>query len=184
MISEQDYIEYFKVLAMRHKSVQHIPGKKDAFFFIPMPWDLGAIDEAIRNTASSPMVALDSMRGKFDESRSDSYLQEIEGQFTILEKADLADLASISAAQDQCLAIGKQLLAKMRSDARHNRLISKLVTFSISGVPYEPVGPMEVNHYGYTFQFNLKVPIDMLVTDDNWLNDENDFFPYDLNPTN
>ncbi|WP_342644999.1 hypothetical protein [Mucilaginibacter sp. CSA2-8R] len=183
MISEQEYINYFTALAIRHKDIRHIPKEKDAFFFVPMPWDLSAIDEAIRNTGSTPMVALDAMRGKFDENRSDSYLQEIEGQFTILEKVDLADLATISQAQDKCLAIGRQMLAKMKNDARHKKLIKPLVSFSIAALPYEPVGPMEVCHYGYTFQFTLKVPIDMVVSHDTWLDVDNEFFPYDLNPT-
>jgi hypothetical protein len=57
MITEQQYIEYFATLAILHKSIAHDPGKKDAFFFIPMQYDLSAIDTALRNSKSVPLLA-------------------------------------------------------------------------------------------------------------------------------
>lgn len=183
MISQLQYIQYFTSLAMSHKAIRHEPGKKDAFFFIPMPWDLDAIDKAARNTKSVPILALDGLRGMVDDVRVESYVQLVEGQFTILDKPAAETPEAISQAQDKCLPIGLQLLAKMKHDARRKMLIDKAVQFSVTKVPYEPVGPIALNHYGYTFQFTLTLPIGMPVSDDVWLNGEDLFFPYDLNPT-
>jgi hypothetical protein len=182
MISQLQYINYFTGLAMRHKAIQHQPGKKEAFFFIPMPWDLDGIDKAMRNTKSVPLLALDGLRGMIDDGMSESYVQHVEGQFTILDKPAAENTDAISQAQDKCLPIGLQLLAKMKADARRKQLIDPAVRFSVSKVPYEPVGPMALNHYGYTFQFTLTISIGMPVSDEVWLDDDL-FFPYDLNPT-
>lgn len=180
MITEEQYIEYYKTLAMLHKGIGHVPGKKDAFFFIPMQYDLSAIDTAIRNSKSVPLLALDAQRGNFDDNSSDSFVQIIEGQFTVIDKAEVGNQATIQQAQNKCLTIGLQLIAKMKQDARKRKLMHEIVQFSVKDVQYDPVGPMQQNHYGYTFLFKLTCPLGLRVEPELWDIDNNGAGPYDL----
>lgn len=170
MISELQYIDYFTQLAINHKSIAHVPGTKDAFFFIPLTYDLAEIDSAVRNTKSAPFMALDAMRGKFNDYSSENNVQLIDGQITILDKIDKGKLSTIREAQDKCFKICFDLVTRMKSDRRKGNMFgNNLVNFSISNISYDPVGPMAINHYGYTIRFQIACPFGYTVDSGTWL---------------
>jgi hypothetical protein len=166
-ITEEAYISYFTDLATKHKTIQHTINGRQSFFFIPVEMDLKEIDNAIRDKKSTPMMALDAMRGTFDEGQSARYLQTVNGQFTILETAKVGLQTDIRRAQDVCLKIGLQILARMKVDLRGQGMVPGTF-FSIGNVRYDQVGPMAVNHYGYTFRFNITCPFSFSVDAGNW----------------
>lgn len=166
-ITEELYIEYFTGLATRHRQILHGADNRSAFFFIPVEMDLKEIDNAIRKTISTPLMALDAMRGMFDDNQSDRHLQTINGQFTILDKVENGKQADIRRAQDECLKIGLQMLARMKTDLKGALLVPG-TRFTIHNVQYDPVGPMALTHYGYTFRFTITCPFSFTVDSGNW----------------
>jgi hypothetical protein len=169
MVTELQYIAYFTNLATQHRQIGHVEGKKDAFFFIPLAYDLAEIDKAVRNTKSAPFLALDAVRGSFNDNESESHIQIIEGQITIADKVETGKVITIREAQDKCLQICRDILARMKYDSRKRQLIQPLATMRINNVQYEPVGPMAVNHYGYTMRFEIACPFGYTVDSGTWL---------------
>jgi hypothetical protein len=169
MVTEIEYIAYFTNLASKHKQIQHQEGTKNAFFFIPLAYDLGEIDNAIRNTKSTPFIAVDALRGSFDDNDSENHVQIIEGQFTIADKAESGKAESIRTVQDACLKIGLEFITRLKHDARKKLLFNPHAKFTISNVLYDPVGPMSMNHYGYTFRFQITCPFGYTVDSGTWL---------------
>ncbi|SEM66499.1 hypothetical protein SAMN05192574_101391 [Mucilaginibacter gossypiicola] len=173
MITEAQYIAYFTGLAQKHNQIRHGVDGRTAFFFIPVDMDLKEIDNAIRATKATPMMALDSMNGTFsDNNGTQSHLQTISGQFTILDKADPREQEDIRGVQDKCLAIGLQVCARMHNELKGNPANPNLAggaRFVIHNVQYDPVGPMAGNHYGYTFRYTITCPFGFTVDSGNWL---------------
>lgn len=169
MITELQYIAYFANLAAKHKQILHEEKVKDAFFFIPLAYDLTEIDNAIRNTKSTPFLALDALRGSFDDGGAENNVQIIDAQFTIADKAKSGKADTIRTVQDKCLSIGRDFIARLKHDSRKKQLFNPLANFSISNVKYDPVGPMNVEHYGYTFMFQITCPFGYTVDSGTWL---------------
>jgi len=173
MITEAQYIAYFTGIAQNHKQIMHGVDGRTAFFFIPVDMDLKEIDNAIRGTKSTPMLALDSMNGSFNDSNgTQNHVQTIAGQFTILEKADSRDQETIRSAQDVCLSIGLQVCARMQTELKGmqpGQPLADKARFVIHNVQYDPVGPMAGTHYGYTFRYTITCPFGFTVDSGNWL---------------
>ncbi|GAA4327403.1 hypothetical protein GCM10023149_30750 [Mucilaginibacter gynuensis] len=169
MITETAYIAYFTSLAEKHNQIMHGVDGRAAFFYIPIEMDLTEIDNAIRANKSVPLMALDALHGSFDDNQSDRHLQTVAGQFTILDKAAVGKQESIRAVQDSCLKIGMQILQRMKVELRSGELMANGTRFTIHNVQYDPVGPMEVAHYGYTFRYTITCPFVLTVDNGNWL---------------
>lgn len=168
MITEEAYIAYFENLAARHLEINHVPGSTSAFFYIPVPMNLTEIDNAITSSKSTPLLALDALNGAFDSKQSASYLQTVQGQFFILDKVKVGNSATIRDAQDKCLKIGMDILARMEVDTKGSAPIARGARFVYSNVQYNPVGPMASNHYGYTFRFTVTCPFGYTVNSAIW----------------
>jgi hypothetical protein len=169
MVSELQYIDYFTHLATQHLKIRHDAGKKDAFFFIPLSYDLSEIDSAIRNTKSAPMMALDAMRGTFGDNESENHVQTIEAQITILDKAENGKAETIRSVQDTALQIGFDIITRLKQDCRKKQIFDANTRFAIRDVRFDPVGPMAINHYGYTLRFSIACPFDYTVDSGTWL---------------
>lgn len=168
MISELNYIAYFENLATQSMDFNHVAGTNDAFFYLPNTYDLTEIDNAIKSSKSVPMLLLDSIAGQLDDNQSENYVQTINGQFTILDMAIVGKASTIRDARDKCLPIGLNVLARMKRDGKANVLLSPNIKFTISKIPYDPVGPMAIKHYGYTFRFKIYCPFGFSVNSGTW----------------
>lgn len=169
MISELAYIAYFENLATQSLDFNHVAGVNDAFFYLPEPWDLTAIDNAIKSTKSVPMLLLDSIAGQVDDNQAASYLQTINGQFTVLDMATTGDAYTVRECRDRCLPIGLNILGRMLRDGRNGQLLSNpKFKFTFSKLPFDPVGPMAIKHYGYTFRFKIYCPFGFSVDSTIW----------------
>ncbi len=166
-ITEEAYIAYFTDLATKHKEIAHTIGGRQSLFYIPVEMDLAEIDKAIRDKKSVPMLALDSMRGGFGSNQSARGLQTIEGQFFVLDKAEVGKVEDIRRAHDRCLKIGFEILARMVVDLKGEKMVPG-TRFTIDDVKYDPVGPMASTHYGYTFRFPITCPFGFTVDSGNW----------------
>lgn len=167
IITEEAYIEYFTGLASKHKKILHGVNNRATFFFIPIAMDLKEIDNAIRNNKATPLMALDAMHGNFDDGLSARYLQTINGQFTILDKVENGKQTDIRRAQAECLTIGTEILGRMTIDFK-NKIALGLANFTIHNVQFDPVGPMAMTHFGYTFRFTITCPFSFKVDSGNW----------------
>jgi hypothetical protein len=169
MITELDYIAYFENLATQSKDFNHGQDGKVAFFYLPDEWDLTEIENVLNTRGKTvPVLLLDSVKGQLDDNASQNYLQGINGQITILTTADTGKVITIRAARDYCLALGLKLMARMRYDTGKRMLFKPTATFRISGTSYDPVGPIELIHYGYTFRFKISCPFAFSTDSGSW----------------
>jgi hypothetical protein len=168
MITELDYIAYFENLATQSKDFNHVAGTKDAFFYIPEPYDLAEIDKAIKQTKSVPFMMLDAMTGGMGESTAHNYSEGINAQITILDMATVGDAVSIRAVRDNCLAIGVKLLGRLAYDSRKQLLIEPGARFNFNNIKFDPVGPIAQKHYGITFRFLITCPFGFTVDSTIW----------------
>ena len=175
MITEAQYIAYFASLAAAHLQISNGVGGRQSFFYIPVASDLTEIDNALRSKKATPLMALDAMSGVFDEGQSDRFLQTIDVQFTILDVVTVGGAETIRAAHDTCLKIGLEILGRMKNDARYvktqpqtHTFLNNLANFTITGVQYDPVGPMAEKHYGYTFRCRITCPFGYVVNSSIW----------------
>lgn len=167
--TEEQYIAYFQNLAHNHNQINDGLDGNSAFFYIPVSYDLAEIDNAIKNTMSDPMMALDSLKGRFDDAVSESHTQWIDGQFIILVKSTSGDKKSVRPAMATALQIGGDILFRMQNDAKRRLLISPNYRFTIRNVNYSPVGPMCLLYYGYAFTYSISCPFGFNVTSATWL---------------
>ncbi|MDB4919849.1 hypothetical protein [Mucilaginibacter sp.] len=168
MITELEYIAYFENLATQSKQINHNPPAARAFFYIPEEWNLAEIDKALRSSKIAPMFLLDSLAGIFTDEQSENHVQMINAQFTILDMVDVGNVENIRAARDKCLDIGLNFLTRIKKDSRKREMITPLTRFTINQVQYNPVGPMAIKHYGYTFRFKIACPFGFTVDSATW----------------
>lgn len=166
MIDEELYVSYFENLAINSKDINHNESGK-SFFYIDEPDDTEEFDQALRNSATSPAFLLTADQGEFTDSQSNNHNQGIDGQFYVLAKT--SDTLSRKQARKLCLPIVIQFLAKMKMDTGRKAILpGKYVSFTIDKVPYQKVGPMNVQWYGYTVWFTFTCPLAFTVSSSSW----------------
>ncbi len=166
-MNEQEYVDYFENLAIQSKDINHTQGGKDTFFYIEDGDDLDAFDQALRTGVQSPCMLLVGDEGELDDSDSENHVQQAEGSFYILSKK--TNNRSIRELRAECFPIAVRILAKMKQDAKRNRVVpGKTVHFRISRVPYGKVGPMNGSWYGYVMAFRFDCPFGFSVTSEFW----------------
>ncbi|RQO65074.1 hypothetical protein DBR40_24690 [Pedobacter sp. KBW01] len=166
MFDEELYVSYFENLAIDSKDINHTESGK-SFFYIDEPDDTEEFDNALRDSATSPVFLLTADQGEFADAQSNNHTQEISGQFYVLART--GDLLSRKQARKLCLPIIIQFLAKMKKDAGRKAILpGKNVTFTIDKVPYQKVGPMNTQWYGYTVWYTFTCPLAFTVSSSSW----------------
>lgn len=166
-MNEAEYISYFENLAVKSKDLKHtVSGFKKSFMVVDNPYDLTAIDNAIRSSLKLPAMLLDIPQFTLTENRSANFTNRVDGVFMIIMKASKSNLVDV---RDQCLKIGMKFLYRMHYDYKHQAIeAGKPVYFSMENTTIEPVGPLAVEHHGYLFSFSFICPFGFSVNGASW----------------
>ena len=168
-MTKTEYIAYFENLAIQSKVLNHDPlpaNKKQSFFYISDPYTTTSLDNALRNRVQYPVMLLDAPSGVLDNNEGANYTNTLQGQFRIVGKTDKDNIDQV---QDACFKFGFDILTRMRHDSRlHQIMPNKPISFQIEDVPYEPIGPISLVHYGYVFSFRFICPFSFSVTSASW----------------
>ena len=171
-MTEADLKQYFDKLATQSVDIKHDPAaKKKSFFYIDNPFDLQAIENALRNTIQVPALLLDVPEIKPDSNGSTNYTVSMDCTFSIVTKAKGTD--AIEAARTQCYQIGMKFLSTMHADSRKGTMIpGKRAYFRINedqcNVGLSPIGPMAIDFYGWLFSFRIVCPFSITVNSGDW----------------
>jgi len=167
MVTEDKYIEYVKKLASAHIDLQHGVNGVSSFFEIEDEENFGNFDDALRNATARTVMLLVAAEGELDDNGCDNHTQEMDCQFYILQKKRAG--VTIPQIRSACIVIIKEILGRMKSDARSNKIVvGKNITFLISKVPYRKVGPMNLDWYGYTVMIRFTCPFGYTVDSGTW----------------
>lgn len=147
------YIAYFEQLARQHPSLLHQPTeKRKSFFLIQNPLDLTEMDNAVRNNECARVLLLDIPTGYISDNTSANYTQHSKLDFFVLGKVSGGNNQWVS--QD-CFSIGIELIGQLRCDSMRQKIVKKPVYLQEEMIQYEPVGPIHVAHFGYSFSLQL-----------------------------
>ncbi|HEX8607197.1 MAG TPA: hypothetical protein VF679_01010 [Pedobacter sp.] len=167
MITQQDIVDYFEALAIDSKDINHQFEGKKTFFFVEDSDTLDGFDDALRNSAASPVMLIMAADGEFDDAGSNNYTQEVNIECYILARVK-SDLNSIQA-KSLCLPIALGVLSRMRIDSNKGVMIGeKRLKFRIEKVPYQSVGPMNTEWYGYAVLCTFYCPLNFKLTSASW----------------
>lgn len=166
-MNEAEYISYFRNLAIQSKDLQHnATGLKKSFLVVDNPFDLTALDAAIRTTLKVPAMLLDIPEFSPSGNGTANFTNTVNGMFMIIAKASKNNLATV---RDQCLAIGMKFLYRMHYDYKRQAIEpNKPVFFQMDDTQVEPVGPIAVEYHGYLFRFSFICPFGFSVNDASW----------------
>lgn len=168
-MNEDQFVSYFENLAIQSKEINHMAGGVKSFFYIEDGYNLDEFDNALRKAVQSPTVMLVADDGMFNDNASASYNQEMDGQLLFIGK--LGGGRTIRSIRAMCLPIALNFLAKMKYDAHKKQILPNpkdLVHFRIDRVPYEKIGPLSLEWYGYSVSFKFICPFGFSVTSAIW----------------
>ena len=167
MITEQSLRSYFENLAAKHTVLTHSE-ENPSFFYIDNPYELNAIDEALRNMSQEICALVDTPDRVLNDNASGNYVEAINLQFTILKKQ--SDSTLLLQTRDAVLPIISDFLVKVRQDNHTGNIFgSATAKMKIVNVKIEPVGPMNLEWYGYTAIITLTCPLALTPNDAIWL---------------
>lgn len=156
-----DLETYLESKAIQNPAIKHDEaGSKKGFYVIDDPYDLSEFDNALRNFAEFPAMIVEFGGGMLDDNNSNNYTDTMAGSFMIVDKFDKKNGTERPRhIRARCLEIAKQVLVQIRKD-RNNQAIEpgKHINFRIDNVPYTPVGPMNIQYYGYMVSFEFICP--------------------------
>lgn len=166
-MTEEHYKAYFQNLATQSKDLNHVEAdKKKAFFVVDDPFDLSAIENALRSTVKFPAMLLDVPEFKPSGNGSANYTETVDGVFMIVKDAKPNTKAAV---RDECKAIGMRILFRMHYDYKRQMIeAGKYIAFKIDDVEVSAVGPMAVSCHGYMFSFRFVCPFGFTVSGANW----------------
>lgn len=161
-MTESQYIAYFKNLATQHKLINHDDDINRAFFYIENPDELNEFDEGLRTMSSDIAMLLTATMGEFDDAQSENHTDEINAQvYIVMRKKTDVNIREIN---QQCKEILLSVLARTKSDYRNNFQ----TRFSISKIPYQKVGAMADEWYGYTSLISFICPFGYSINSAIW----------------
>ncbi|WP_285055127.1 hypothetical protein [Pedobacter ginsengisoli] len=164
---EQQYIDYFKNLAIANTQINHTLNGIDAFAYVDDPNNLDEFDDKLRNARCEYFMLLIADNGSFQDNASESFHQDIDGGFFILSRK--TNSKSIAQTRDECMQIIIDTLGRINRDGK-KQLINpdRKVDFRINDIPYEKVGPMCDDWHGYVVYFQFGCPFGYQVNSTIW----------------
>lgn len=166
-MTEAEYITYFENLARKNVQLKHNPEQnKKSFFCIADTYSMVEFDNALRSCVSFPALLLDVPTGFLSDNGGTNFTRTIKGEFQVVSKSTKENSRI---AREDCFRIGMDILARIHLDARSKTIIKgRTIYFMIDDIPYQPTGPMALDHYGYAFHFRLICPFSLSVKAGNW----------------
>lgn len=162
-MTEIEYRDQFEVLATLHKELLHTEGNK-AFFYIDSIDELSEFDKALNLMKKDACMLLVASDGEFDDMGTENHVDEMSGSvYILLRKRTGSTNAQLYTSAKSILL---DVLARTKSDLRTNPDPRK--RFRISKIPYQKVGPMNSNWYGYVAGLTFNCPFGYSVNSGSW----------------
>lgn len=160
MIDTQDYIDYFKALAIAHKKIRHdLDGEKR---FTPI-----SIEDLINNInhnltfrpangeADYALMLLEEISGQFRGQNVGNMNDEPDGAFVIMKHCPPEDFDRERAIYKECKLIAVSLLGTMTNDYETNANNIMQYLEPNKGIRYMKVGPAYDNCFGIRVEFSF-----------------------------
>lgn len=167
IITEQKIVDYFESLAIDSKDINHEFEGNKSFFFVEDPETLESFDDALRSSTSSHVMLLMAADGEFNDNQTNNYTQEVNVECYILARVN-SETTSIEA-KSFCLPVALNFLARMRIDSGKGLMLGeKRLRFRIDKIPYQAVGPINTEWYGYALLCTFYCPLTFALTSASW----------------
>lgn len=161
MISHEDYIAYFKDIAIRHVDLKHTDNTK-AFHIIRM-------DELVGDTSgkfAKRCLILECESGNITGPSWEQLYDQPDMAFVIAEACKFEDRVKEEEILDHMKRIGFDILAKMKKDYKQKHALMKSV--EPNSFQYQKVYGFGDNHFGWRFQFRIADNTSLVYNPDVW----------------
>lgn len=160
MIDTQDYIDYFKDLATRHKNIRH--GLDGAVRFSAISIE-DLINEITHGVEFRPeneendygIMLLEEITGQFQGPDTRNMNDRPDGAFTILKHCPPEDFDRERAIYRECKQIAASLIGTMTNDYEENADNIMQYLEPENGIRYMKVGPAYDNCFGVRVEFSF-----------------------------
>jgi hypothetical protein len=158
MINTQDYIDYFKNLAILHKKIKHNLGGEKRFTAISMEDVINNINHNLvfhpeNGAADYALMLLEEISGQFRGRDVRNMNDEPDGAFVILKHCPNEDFDRERAIYNECKGIAVSLLGTMTNDYETNANNIMKYLEPEKGVRYMKVGPVFEHCFGIRVEF-------------------------------
>lgn len=161
-----DAVSYFRTAAIKLRDIEH-SDEEPRFFRIR---SLSGMDELLNNLGAANFPALlvhDTLDGAIgDFANTDSFMDEPQIIFYVLDKADITDPSSVDTAIQNAHAIGNKIIAMMlkhKNTERHG-----LQYLDMTNIPYQSVGPIADHCFGMMYIIGVTEHIELIVDSEDW----------------
>jgi hypothetical protein len=149
MISHNDYVTYFKEIAIKHKQLLHTENSK---VFHEVSMDLIAGDTS--GMFAKTCMLLETESGRIYGPNWSTMYDTPDFAFVIAKSCKLDNRTEERQILDDCKRIGFQILAKIKKDYMAGHALMKLV--DIGSFQYAKVYGFGDNHFGWRFTLTMK----------------------------
>lgn len=161
-----DAITYFETVARKLKEIGHTDIEKHFF----RTRSVAALDELLDELPNANFPALmvhDTIDGALgDFNQADSYMEEPQYVFYVLQQAEMGNRQSVDDAITQCRSIGRKIIAQM---IRHRQRGEHGLDLMDTGrIPFQTVGPLADQVYGVMYMFYVSDDAGLLHDADDW----------------
>lgn len=165
MITQNQYVAYFKSKAEKNIDIAHVDDIHESFRAIN-------IDELLNNLNAPqvfPVMLLEKSSGNFRGLNFGNIIQRPDCAFAILFQVEDENYQQQEDAYNNAFAIGMEIISKMAEEHEANaNTISKLFEPE-NGIQYDNVGPVYDNCFGVRFSFSLSKSIRLKPNPAKWL---------------
>jgi hypothetical protein len=166
MNTKYDHFVYGEQLAAALKPISHTPTRQ-RFYRATEIEELEDLNARISSASSMMLVAIDGHNSDFRYRNSDSLMQRPQYFFLVLRQTVSGDVDTIFAAQSECEAVAKQIIARIVNDASHSG-INPLQFVDPASFAIRGIGPVGDNFYGVILGFNVDVGMNCEIINDMW----------------
>ena len=165
-MTEQEYIDYFRTLATKHKAILHTPEKPR--FFVAHDNNYTEVDMKVRSGLNLPAIVIDQYYDDLDRT-NDNYLMQVMGGISVLVACKGADPVDVRRARAEARDIAKSFINRMYRDCRamngalyHKRIIPS------TRFEGEPTPTIAEKATGWGYPFEWKMPTTVALSPDDW----------------
>lgn len=154
-----DSLELFAYLERVAKMQPEIvdEDKKKVFYVVEDIYDTDEMDQALRSFAALPAVLTEDYSGMLSDNESANYTDTIVLSFMVVDRK--VGKESVRDVRNRCKGIATRMILQIRKDRNSMNITpGKFVSYDISNVVYQPIGPMLTDFYGYQFTLEFIAP--------------------------
>lgn len=161
MISHNDYIAYFKDIAIKHKQLLHTENSK-VFHEVDMQLISGDTSGKFANTC----LLVETESGRLTGPNWNTLYDNPDIAFVVAKSCRVEDIAQERQILHDTKVIGFQIWAKIKKDYMASHPLMKLV--DIGSLQYNKVYGFGDNHFGWRFTLSMKASEHLQYDADDW----------------